>query len=821
MKMNTKQRQILVTSALPYANGPIHIGHLVEYIQTDIWVRFQKMRGHVCHYVCADDAHGTPIMLRAEQEDISPERLIERIGREHRADFSAFSVAFDNFYSTHSPENRRLAERMYQTLNAAGHISRRTIKQAFDPVKKMFLPDRFIRGGCPSCGAADQYGDSCEACGATYSPTDLKNPLSALSGASPVTRESEHYFFRLDDFEAMLRVWTQGGRLQAEVSNKLDEWFEAGLREWDISRDAPYFGFEIPAAPGKYFYVWLDAPIGYLASFKHLCEARGLDFEAWTRADSETELYHFIGKDIIYFHALFWPAILHGSGFRTPTAIFAHGFLTVDGQKMSKTRGTFITARTYLEHLEPEYLRYYFAARLGPGIDDIDLNLDDFLLRVNADLVGKVVNIASRSAGFIERRFAGRLSSGHHDAALFNSLAGAAEDIAGAYERREYAEAMRAIMALADQTNQYIDAHKPWRIANPTAQQYITHKLAHAVLGCTLGQIGAGDCAAGAASGALGAAVAEGYERLTYAEFEAETSKLMKVAAEANGGELSAAQKVYYERLFLDWRRRGLDITKLSGALFAMAAGGEADTGALVAGNAAEHNIFPALFVIAKLGVAAYTAYEVYDTAQQAYAFYRRIEAGEEISDAETRRFARAIGMSLAQDVALSKLNVLKAAAVLVEKAGLDKKAGQLRAYISKNQKVDNNINAEEAGRIGKTTEGLDANANFAQNTFGKISGRKGKFSDLTIDDVAGALRSGNLKPSDVPIDFITRNGNTLILNTRSAQALIRVKIPRSKWTAVNRTGQKEYENRLNDQLRRNKLTDKGTPSVRPSKRKK
>ena len=469
--MNTKQRQILVTSALPYANGPIHIGHLVEYIQTDIWVRFQKMRGHVCHYVCADDAHGTPIMLRAEQEGISPERLIERIGREHRADFSAFSVAFDNFHSTHSPENRRLAERMYQTLNAAGHIRRRTIKQAFDPVKKMFLPDRFIRGGCPSCGAADQYGDSCEACGATYSPTDLNNPVSALSGVSPVTRESEHYFFRLADFEAMLREWTQAGRLQAEVSNKLDEWFEAGLREWDISRDAPYFGFEIPAAPGKYFYVWLDAPIGYLASFKHLCEARGLDFEAWTRADSDTELYHFIGKDIIYFHALFWPAILHGSGFRTPTAIFAHGFLTVDGQKMSKTRGTFITARTYLEHLDPAYLRYYFAARLGPGIDDIDLNLDDFLLRVNADLVGKVVNIASRSAGFIERRFAGRLSSGHHDAALFNSLAGAAEDIAGAYERREYAEAMRAIMALADRTNQYIDAHKPWHIAKDPGRE--------------------------------------------------------------------------------------------------------------------------------------------------------------------------------------------------------------------------------------------------------------------------------------------------------------------------------------------------------------
>ena len=482
--MKAKQRQILVTSALPYANGPIHVGHLVEYIQTDIWARFQKMRGHICYYVCADDAHGTPIMLRAEQEGISPERLIERIGREHRADFSAFSVAFDNFYSTHSPENRRLAESIYQTLNAAGHISRRTIKQAFDPEKKMFLPDRFIRGGCPSCGAADQYGDSCEACGATYSPTDLKNPVSALSGATPVERESEHYFFRLADFEAMLREWTRAGRLQAEVGNKLDEWFEAGLREWDISRDAPYFGFEIPAAPGKYFYVWLDAPMGYLASFKNLCEARGLDFDAWTRADSETELYHFIGKDIIYFHALFWPAILHGSGFRTPTAVFAHGFLTVDGQKMSKTRGTFITARAYLEHLDPEYLRYYFAARLGAGIDDIDLNLDDFLLRVNADLVGKVVNIASRSAGFIEQRFAGRLASGHHDAALFNGLAAAAEDIAGAYERREYAEAMRAIMALADRTNQYIDGHKPWLIAKEPGRERELQAICSQGLNC-------------------------------------------------------------------------------------------------------------------------------------------------------------------------------------------------------------------------------------------------------------------------------------------------------------------------------------------------
>tara|TARA_R110002096_G_scaffold28699_4_gene86813 strand:- start:41577 stop:43622 length:2046 start_codon:yes stop_codon:yes gene_type:complete len=465
--MSDNQRKILVTSALPYANGSIHIGHLVEYIQTDIWVRFQKMQGHTCYYVCADDAHGTPIMLRAQKEGITPEALIERISAEHQTDFKEFSVEFDNFHSTHSDENQSLSNTIYEELNKKGHINRRTIKQAYDPEKEMFLPDRFIRGECPKCGAADQYGDSCESCGATYNPTDLKNPVSAVSGATPIEKESEHYFFKLGDFEDMLHKWTRAGHLQAEVTNKLDEWFEAGLQEWDISRDKPYFGFEIPNAPGKYFYVWLDAPIGYFASFKNLCQKsdNNLDFDEWCQAGSDTEMYHFIGKDIIYFHALFWPAMLAGSGFRTPTAIFAHGFLTVDGQKMSKSRGTFITARTYLDHLNPEYLRYYFAAKLGSGVDDIDLNLEDFSARVNSDLVGKVVNIASRCSGFIKKRFAGKLAASIHDQALFESMVAASESIANAYESREYSKAMREIMALADKANQYIDDHKPWIIA--------------------------------------------------------------------------------------------------------------------------------------------------------------------------------------------------------------------------------------------------------------------------------------------------------------------------------------------------------------------
>ncbi len=463
--MTDSPRQLLVTSALPYANGPIHIGHLVEYIQTDIWVRFQKMQGHTCFYVCADDAHGTPIMLRAEQEGISPEQLIARVSEEHQADFSEFAVNFDHYHSTHSTENQQLATSIYETLEQQGHINKRVIKQAYDPEKNMFLPDRFIRGECPKCGAVDQYGDSCEVCGATYSPTDLKNPVSAVSGATPIEKESEHYFFKLDDFNQLLHDWTRAGHLQPEVTNKLDEWFEAGLQEWDISRDAPYFGFQIPGASDKYFYVWLDAPMGYLASFKHYCDQNDIDFDAWTKAGSDTEMYHFIGKDIIYFHALFWPAILHGSGYRTPSAIYAHGFLTVDGQKMSKSRGTFITARTYLKHLNPEYLRYYFAAKLGGGVDDIDLNLDDFVARVNADLVGKVVNIASRCAGFIKKRFEGQLSASLHDEQLFKAMVDAGEDIADAYEQREYGRAMRDIMALADKANQYIDEHKPWVIA--------------------------------------------------------------------------------------------------------------------------------------------------------------------------------------------------------------------------------------------------------------------------------------------------------------------------------------------------------------------
>ncbi|WP_295539397.1 methionine--tRNA ligase [uncultured Thiohalocapsa sp.] len=465
-----RRRDILITSALPYANGPIHIGHLVEYIQTDIWARFQKLRGHNCWYVCADDAHGTPIMLKARAEGITPEALIARVAAEHKADFADFRIGFDNYHSTHSDENRHCATLIYARNRDKGHVTARTIHQAYDPVEQMFLPDRFIKGECPKCGAADQYGDNCEVCGASYSPAELKNPRSVVSGAVPEERESEHLFFRLGDFEPMLREWTRGGGLQAQVANKLDEWFEAGLKAWDISRDAPYFGFEIPDHPDKFFYVWLDAPIGYMASFKHLCEsergrAAGLDFDAFWGKESQAELYHFIGKDIIYFHALFWPAMLHGADFRTPTAIFAHGFLTVDGQKMSKSRGTFIKARTYLEHLNPEYLRYYFAAKLGPGVDDIDLSLDDFQARVNADLVGKVVNIASRTAGFISKRFGGRLSAELPEPGLFEAFAAAAQEIADAYERRELSRAVREIMALADRANQYIDEQAPWVVA--------------------------------------------------------------------------------------------------------------------------------------------------------------------------------------------------------------------------------------------------------------------------------------------------------------------------------------------------------------------
>ena len=463
--MPEQKRTMLVTSALPYANGSIHLGHLVEYIQTDIWVRFQKMRGHDCTYVCADDAHGTPIMLRAQQEGITPEALIARVAEEHQADFADFHIGFDNYHSTHSDENRELSELIYRRNRDTGHIETRTITQAYDPQMEMFLPDRFIKGECPRCGAADQYGDSCESCGATYSPTELKNAVSAVSGAKPVEKESLHYFFKLADFEAMLRTWTTAGHLQEEVSNKLNEWFADGLRAWDISRDDPYFGFEIPDAAGKFFYVWLDAPIGYLASFKQYCERTGTDFDAYWKTDSQAEVYHFIGKDIIYFHALFWPAMLTGADFRTPTAIFAHGFLTVNGQKMSKSRGTFIKARSYLDHLNPEYLRYYFAAKLGGGVDDLDLNLEDFTQRVNSDLVGKVVNIASRCAGFIMKKSHGRLSERVSEADLYQTFVKAGDEIAGFYQAREYGRASREIMALADVANQYIDEQKPWVLA--------------------------------------------------------------------------------------------------------------------------------------------------------------------------------------------------------------------------------------------------------------------------------------------------------------------------------------------------------------------
>ncbi len=472
--MSRNPRKILVTSALPYANGPIHLGHLVEYIQTDIWVRFQKMRGHQCIYVCADDAHGTPIMLKAEQEGLTPEALIARVGEEHKRDFARFLIEFDNYYSTHSDENREYSELIYRRLAEAGHIATRTITQAYDPEREMFLPDRYIKGECPRCGSPDQYGDSCEVCGATYAPTDLKNPKSQVSGATPTAKESEHFFFKLGDFESMLRDWVKAGHVQEHMVHKLDEWFDAGLLEWDISRDAPYWGFEIPGAPGKYFYVWLDAPIGYMASFRNWSDRHGVDFDSFWAADSDAELYHFIGKDIAYFHTLFWPAMLEGSGFRKPTAVFCHGFLTVNGQKMSKSRGTFIMASTYLEHLDPEYLRYYFAAKLGPDITDIDLNLDDFRQRVNADLVGKVVNIASRCAGFIKKRFQGRLAVALPEPRSYQRFADAGETIAEHYERREYSQAMREIMHLADRANQYIDEQKPWvAVKDPGSEQQV------------------------------------------------------------------------------------------------------------------------------------------------------------------------------------------------------------------------------------------------------------------------------------------------------------------------------------------------------------
>jgi methionyl-tRNA synthetase len=458
-------RKLLVTSALPYANGDIHLGHLVEYIQTDIWVRFQKMQGHEAHYVCADDTHGTAIMLRADKEGITPEALIDRVWHDHKRDFDGFHIAFDQYYSTHSEENRQLAGGIYKKLAAEGLIEVRAIEQYYDPVKEMFLPDRFIKGTCPKCGATDQYGDNCEVCGSTYSPTDLKDPYSVVSGAKPIRKTSDHHFFKLGTKEEFLRVWTQSGTLQPEAANKMLEWFAAGLADWDISRDAPYFGFEIPGAPGKYFYVWLDAPVGYMASFRKYCGDHGLDFDAWWKAGSDTELYHFIGKDILYFHALFWPAMLEASGYRTPTKVFAHGFLTVNGQKMSKSRGTFITAQSYLDTgLNPEWLRYYFAAKLSDDMSDIDLNLEDFAARVNSDLVGKFVNIASRSAGFISKRFDGRLAACPNNAAI-QALQDKAGEIAAHFDAREYSKAVREIMAMADIANQYVNEQKPWEMA--------------------------------------------------------------------------------------------------------------------------------------------------------------------------------------------------------------------------------------------------------------------------------------------------------------------------------------------------------------------
>ena len=481
-------RKILVTSALPYANGSIHLGHMVEHIQTDVWVRFQKLRGHECYYCCADDTHGTPVMLAAQKQGIAPEDMIAKVREEHLADFTGFNIGYDNYYSTHSPENKQFSQDIYRALKANGKIESRVIEQLFDPEKQMFLPDRFVKGECPKCHAQDQYGDNCEVCGTTYSPTELINPYSAVSGAKPELRESEHFFFKLGECADFLKAWTSGNNphdgkphLQPEALNKMKEWLGEGeettLSDWDISRDAPYFGFEIPDAPGKYFYVWLDAPVGYMASFKNLCDRIGIDFDEYFKADSQTEMYHFIGKDILYFHALFWPAMLHFSGHRAPTGVYAHGFLTVDGQKMSKSRGTFITAKSYLEQgLNPEWMRYYIAAKLNSKIEDIDLNLQDFISRVNSDLVGKYVNIAARASGFIAKRFEGRLKD-VADSELLAKLTAQSEAIAECYESREYAKALRDIMALADIVNEYVDANKPWELAKQEGQEERLHEV--------------------------------------------------------------------------------------------------------------------------------------------------------------------------------------------------------------------------------------------------------------------------------------------------------------------------------------------------------
>ena len=475
--MTTSPRNILVTSALPYANGPLHLGHMLEQVQTDIWVRFQRSRGHHCLYVCADDAHGTAIMLAAEKLGITPEEHIEAVRKSHIADSERFLIDFANFHSTHTEENRHWSEEIYRRLLANGHIAEREIVQAFDPEKNLFLADRFIKGTCPRCKTPDQYGDNCEACGATYTPAELIDPVSAISGATPIDKASVHFFFRLQDFETMLRAWIDSGSLQSQVANKLREWTDAGLQEWDISRDAPYFGFEIPGQPGKYFYVWLDAPIGYIASFQNYCDRTNHDFDSYWQPGGDTELYHFIGKDIINFHGLFWPAMLHSAGLRTPSSVYAHGFLTVNGTKMSKSRGTFINASTYLEHLDAEYLRYYFAAKLSASVDDIDLNLEDFVQRVNSDVVGKVVNIASRCAGFLRKGFDNTLADSCAEPELVSDFIAAGDGIADLYEQREFNKAIREIVALADRANQYIDERKPWVLAKEAGREQEVHAV--------------------------------------------------------------------------------------------------------------------------------------------------------------------------------------------------------------------------------------------------------------------------------------------------------------------------------------------------------
>lgn len=471
-------RKIFVTCALPYANGSIHLGHMLEHIQADIWVRYQRLKGNQIYFVCADDTHGTPIMIKSKQLGITPEEMLKAVAVEHKQDFDGFEISFDNYYSTHSEENRFFSNSIYKKLKERGYIASRTISQLFDPEKKMFLPDRFVKGTCPKCKAPDQYGDNCEVCGATYSPTELINPYSAVSGAKPELKQTEHFFFDLPQFEPVLKDWIKTGAIPEEMANKLNEWFEAGLQQWDITRDAPYFGFEIPDQPGKYFYVWLDAPIGYFGSFKNYCDrVKNVDFDEFTSTGSNCEMYHFIGKDILYFHSLFWPAMLSGAGYRMPTKLFIHGYVTVNGAKMSKSKGTFIKAATFLKHFPAETLRYYYAAKSNAKIDDLDLNLEDFIARVNSDLVNKVVNLASRTANFITRKFAGRLAPSLTEDQIFGEFRNATASIENAYENREYARAVREIMRLADLANKYVDDTAPWVLAKDPAKDAELHQV--------------------------------------------------------------------------------------------------------------------------------------------------------------------------------------------------------------------------------------------------------------------------------------------------------------------------------------------------------